>query len=47
MQLLPATAADPAVGIRGIDTDAAKNIEAGAKYLRLLIDKYLNEPAID
>jgi membrane-bound lytic murein transglycosylase MltF len=47
MQLLPATAADPAVGIKGIDTDAAKNIEAGAKYLRLLIDKYLNEPAID
>ncbi len=43
MQLLPATAADPAIGIRGIDTDAAKNIEAGAKYLRLLIDMYLNE----
>lgn len=47
MQLLPATAADPAINIQGIDKDAGKNIEAGAKYLRLLTDKYLNDPELD
>jgi membrane-bound lytic murein transglycosylase MltF len=46
MQLLPSTAADPSVGIRGIDASADKNIEAGSKYMRLLADKYLNEPAL-
>ncbi len=43
MQMLPSTAADPSINIQGIDKDPAKNIEAGAKYLRLLTDKYLNE----
>lgn len=43
MQMLPSTAADPAINIKGIDKDPSKNIEAGAKYLRLLTDKYLNE----
>jgi membrane-bound lytic murein transglycosylase MltF len=43
MQLLPATATDPAINIRGIDKDPGKNIEAGTKYLRLLTDKYLND----
>jgi len=47
MQLLPATAADPAINIRDIDKDAGKNIEAGAKYLRLLTDKYLNDEQLD
>ena len=46
MQLLPSTAADPAVGITGIDKDPERNIEAGAKYLRLLTDKYLADPAL-
>lgn len=44
MQLMPSTAADQSVGISGIDKSADKNIEAGAKYMRLLADKYLNEP---
>lgn len=44
MQLLPSTAADPAIAITGIDTSAERNIEAGAKYLRLLADTYLNDP---
>ena len=44
MQLLPSTAADPAIGITGIDKDAERNIEAGAKYMRLLADKFLNDP---
>ncbi len=47
MQLLPSTAADPAINIKGIDKDAAKNIQAGVKYLRLLTEKYLNDPALD
>ncbi len=46
MQLLPATAADPNINITGIDKDAAKNIEAGAKYLRLLTDKYLDDEGL-
>ena len=47
MQLLPSTAADPAIGITGIERDAVRNIHAGVKYLRLLVDKYLDDPAID
>lgn len=44
MQLLPTTANDPTVAIGGIDKSADKNIEAGSKYMRLLADKYLNDP---
>jgi membrane-bound lytic murein transglycosylase MltF len=47
MQLLPTTAADPAIGIKGIEKDPEKNIHAGIKYMRLLVDKYLDDPAID
>ncbi|MGH2830965.1 MAG: transglycosylase SLT domain-containing protein [Actinomycetota bacterium] len=47
MQLLPSTAADKAVGITGIEADPDRNVEAGAKYLRLLADTYLNDPAIN
>lgn len=46
MQMLPSTAADPTINIRGIDKDPAKNIEAGAKYMRLLTDKYLDDEDI-
>jgi len=45
MQLLPSTAAD--MSIEGVERDPARNIEAGAKYLRLLCDRYLDEPGID
>ena len=47
MQLLPSTAADPSVGIADIDKSAENNVHAGAKYLRLLVDKYLDDPALD
>lgn len=47
MQLLPTTANDPTVGIVGIDKSADKNIEAGSKYMRLLADKYLNDPQLN
>ncbi|MDN6859370.1 lytic transglycosylase F [Pseudomonas sp. CAN2814] len=46
MQLLPATAADKSVGIVGIDKSTDKNVEAAAKYMRLLSDKYLDDPAL-
>jgi membrane-bound lytic murein transglycosylase MltF len=46
MQLLPTTAADPAVGIPDISA-AADNIHAGVKYLRWLRDKYFSEDEID
>jgi membrane-bound lytic murein transglycosylase MltF len=46
MQLLPSTAADKSIGITGIDSNADRNIEAGIKYMALLRDKYLNDPAI-
>lgn len=46
MQLLPSTAGDPSVGIEGIDSSADRNIEAGSKYMRLLADKYLDDPAL-
>jgi membrane-bound lytic murein transglycosylase MltF len=46
MQLLPSTAADPAIGVTGIDKDPDKNIQAGIKYMALLRDKYVNDPAI-
>jgi membrane-bound lytic murein transglycosylase MltF len=47
MQLLPSTAADPKIGITGIDKSADRNIEAGAKYLRQLVDVYLSDPNLD
>jgi membrane-bound lytic murein transglycosylase MltF len=46
MQMLPSTAADPSVGVKGIDASAEKNIMAGTKYMALLRDKYVNDPAI-
>ena len=47
MQLLPSTAADPSIGITGIDNDPDRNVHAGVKYMRLLVDKYLDDPALD
>ncbi|MGV8917136.1 MAG: transglycosylase SLT domain-containing protein [Pseudomonas sp.] len=43
MQVLPSTAADPIVGIRGIVKSADRNIEAGTKYMRVLNDRYLTD----
>jgi membrane-bound lytic murein transglycosylase MltF len=47
MQLMPSTAADPSIGIAGIDSDPDRNVHAGVKYMRLLVDKYLDDPALD
>jgi membrane-bound lytic murein transglycosylase MltF len=46
MQLMPKTAADPTVGIPNIES-VDNNIHAGVKYLRTLVDKYLDDPALD
>ncbi|MBD9372684.1 lytic transglycosylase F [Rhizobium sp. ARZ01] len=46
MQLLPATAKDKAIGISGIDKDESRNVEAGAKYLRHLIDTYIDDSGL-
>jgi membrane-bound lytic murein transglycosylase MltF len=47
MQLLPATARDKSVNIAGIDKDEDRNVEAGSKYLRYLMDTYINEPGLN
>ncbi|MBK1719151.1 transglycosylase SLT domain-containing protein [Thiocystis violacea] len=45
MQVMPATARDPKVGIPEIHRQEP-NIHAGVKYLRLLRDRYFNDPAL-
>ena len=46
MQVLPATAADPNVGIPKIEK-LENNIHAGVRYLRFLRERYFNDPSID
>jgi len=42
MQLLPATGRD--MGFHDVESSAKSNIEAGAKYLRFIINRYFDEP---
>jgi membrane-bound lytic murein transglycosylase MltF len=46
MQLLPTTAAAPPISLTGVDRDASINIEAGARYMRHLRDRYVNDPQL-
>jgi membrane-bound lytic murein transglycosylase MltF len=46
MQLLPTTAADPNVGIPDIEK-LEKNIHAGTKYLRFIVDRYYKDEPMD
>ncbi len=46
MQLLPSTAADPAVAITEIDK-AEHNVHAGIKYMRWIIDNYFADEDLD
>ena len=46
MQLLPSTAADPNVGISDIEK-LEKNIHAGTKYLRFIVDRYYKDEPMD
>lgn len=47
MQLLPSTASDPSIAIEDIHESPDNNVHAGVKYMRLLVDKYLDDPALD
>jgi membrane-bound lytic murein transglycosylase MltF len=46
MQMLPSTAADKNVGIPDIEK-LEKNIHAGTKYLRFIIDRYYQDESMD
>ena len=46
MQMLPSTAQDPNVNIPDIDI-LDRNIEAGAKYLRFILDRYFEGAEMD
>jgi membrane-bound lytic murein transglycosylase MltF len=47
MQMKPSSAREPEIAIDGIEDSAERNIEAGNKYLRYIITKYINDPALD
>jgi membrane-bound lytic murein transglycosylase MltF len=47
MQMKPSSAREPDIAIEGIEKSAERNIEAGNKYLRFLITKYINDPTLD
>jgi len=47
MQMKPSTAREPYIAIKGIEDSAERNIEAGNKYLRYLIKRYVNDPDLD
>lgn len=46
MQVMPATARDPVVGIPDMPL-ADRKVEAGVKYLRILRDRHFEDRAID
>ena len=46
MQLLPSTAADPAIGIKNI-RKAEPNVHAGIKYMRWIIDNYFADEDLE
>ena len=41
MQIKPTTAAGSPVFIKGVDTSLERNIHAGVKYLRFIVDEVL------
>jgi len=47
MQIKPSTAAGPPINIKGVDASAEKNIEAGAKYLRFIVNQYYKDEPMD
>ena len=46
MQVQPTTALDPNVGVEDVEASVEANIEAGARYLAFLRDRYFSEPEI-
>jgi membrane-bound lytic murein transglycosylase MltF len=47
MQLLPRTAAAPPIAVENVAQDADANIMAGARYMRHLMDRYVNDAGPD
>ena len=47
MQIKPSTAASPEVGISGVETSADRNVAAGVKYLRYMVDVYFKDDPMD
>ena len=47
MQIKPSTAAAPPISITGVDASAEKNIQAGTKYLRFVVDEYYKDAPMD
>lgn len=46
MQIRPATAADPDVGVPGVEKSVEANVEAATRYLAFLRDRYFSSPGI-
>jgi membrane-bound lytic murein transglycosylase MltF len=47
MQIKPSTAEGAPIRIRGVETSAERNIEAGVKYLRFIVDQYYKDAPMD
>ncbi len=48
MRILPTTAAAKPMSVTGVATDANRNVQAGAAYMRYLIDVYIgDEPSVN
>jgi membrane-bound lytic murein transglycosylase MltF len=47
MQIKPSTAEGSPIFIKGVDADMERNIEAGAKYLRFIVDQYYADEPMD
>ena len=47
MQIKPETAAGNPINIHGVDTSAERNIHAGVKYLRFIVDRYYKDEPMD
>ena len=47
MQIKPSTAAGDPINIKGVDRSAERNVEAGAKYLRFMIDRYFKDEPME
>ena len=47
MQIKPSTAAGSPINITGVAASTDRNIQAGVKYLRFIVDEYYEDTAID
>ena len=47
MQIKPSTAAGSPINITGVDASVDKNIQAGVKYLRFIVDQYYADEPMD